>query len=262
MKKEELEIRILPMSKNEFEGKSQLDVQKEFFKNELLNRDGVFHYFEKGIKTAYGSLILFQYDNDIIASAILKGIENYSSPVDGKYNNAYVFDNDSIKVFEPIKVSDLQKIIKNFKSFNQAATKIDYIYIDQINQLIEEKRKLWKDDSIKENNTNSDKEGNVIWGIQRKIERNKKARRECINHYGTVCQVCGFDFEKVYGEIGKGFIHVHHIEKLASKTGEHVVDPIKDLITVCPNCHAMLHSNSDGEEITVDRLKKIIEENK
>lgn len=47
-------------------------------------------------------------------------------------------------------------------------------------------------------------------------ERDKQARQVCINHYGLNCAVCGFNFEESYGEIGKGFIHVHHLKSLSS----------------------------------------------
>lgn len=43
-------------------------------------------------------------------------------------------------------------------------------------------------------------------------------------------------FTDMYGDIGKDFIHVHHL--LIGE--EYVVDHIKDLRPVCPNCHAML----------------------
>ena len=73
------------------------------------------------------------------------------------------------------------------------------------------------------------------------IERNAKARQACINHYGGYkCQICAFNFVEMYGELGKDFIHVHHIEGI-SKKGINDIDPKKDLIPVCPNCHAMLH---------------------
>ncbi|MEP4094588.1 DUF3427 domain-containing protein [Reichenbachiella sp.] len=77
--------------------------------------------------------------------------------------------------------------------------------------------------------------------VVNKYERNPLARRLCIDHHGAKCQVCKFDFEKVYGEIGKGFIHVHHIVPIAEITGEYNIDPVKDLVPVCPNCHAMIH---------------------
>ena len=72
-------------------------------------------------------------------------------------------------------------------------------------------------------------------------ERNPKARAKCIEHYGCKCFVCGFDFNKIYGEIGQGFIHVHHERSLAEIKKEYEVDPIKDLKPLCPNCHGIIH---------------------
>lgn len=48
-------------------------------------------------------------------------------------------------------------------------------------------------------------------------ERNPKARKECLDRYGACCVVCRFDFLKVYGEMGRGFIHVHHLKEIASE---------------------------------------------
>lgn len=86
----------------------------------------------------------------------------------------------------------------------------------------------------------------VIEGAVRRIavnryERSPVARRECLDEYGTSCVVCGFDFGKRYGELGDGFIHVHHLVDIASVGAEYEVNGIKDLRPVCPNCHAMLH---------------------
>ena len=54
------------------------------------------------------------------------------------------------------------------------------------------------------------------------------------------CCVCGFDFEKVYGQVGAGYIEAHHIVPLSSLTEETVVR-VSDLAAVCSNCHRMLH---------------------
>lgn len=72
-----------------------------------------------------------------------------------------------------------------------------------------------------------------------RYERDPKERRKCIERHGNKykCIVCGFNFEDKYGEIGRGFIHVHHINPLSDK-GK---DISENLIPVCPNCHAMLH---------------------
>jgi hypothetical protein len=72
-------------------------------------------------------------------------------------------------------------------------------------------------------------------------ERNPEARQRCIEHYGPSCSVCGLNFAAVYGAVAEGFIHVHHLRSLADIRAEYVVDPVKDLRPVCPNCHAVLH---------------------
>ncbi len=72
-------------------------------------------------------------------------------------------------------------------------------------------------------------------------ERNTEARKKCIERYGFSCYVCGFNFEKAYGDLGVGFIQVHHLKSLAEIGAEYEVDPIRDLRPVCPNCHAMIH---------------------
>ncbi|HDR9093071.1 HNH endonuclease [Burkholderia vietnamiensis] len=88
------------------------------------------------------------------------------------------------------------------------------------------------------------------------FERNPWARQKCIAHYGCKCFVCKFDFEKVYGELGAGFIHVHHRIELSSRNGEYVVDPIEDLVPLCPNCHAMAHQRRPA--IPIEDLLAII----
>jgi len=72
-------------------------------------------------------------------------------------------------------------------------------------------------------------------------ERNLKARKKCIEHYGYNCSVCDFNFGETFGELGEGFIHVHHLKPLSEIGQEYTLDPINDLRPVCPNCHCMLH---------------------
>ena len=89
-----------------------------------------------------------------------------------------------------------------------------------------------------------------------RYERNSAARKACISAYGAKCACCNIDFSKEYGKIGKGFIHVHHINPISSAKKNYKLDPIKDLIPVCPNCHAMLHKGADPPR-TVPQLKKM-----
>jgi hypothetical protein len=60
------------------------------------------------------------------------------------------------------------------------------------------------------------------------------------------CEVpgCGFCFEDVYGDVGKGFAHVHHLNAL-NESNQQVRTTLKDLAIVCANCHAMIHRKGE-----------------
>jgi len=95
-----------------------------------------------------------------------------------------------------------------------------------------------------------------------KYERSTVARARCIENRGTTCTICGFDFEKVYGEVGKGFIHVHHIVPIHTIGENYKINYETDLIPVCPNCHAMLHKKFGDREVSISELKNLIRHNK
>ena len=88
---------------------------------------------------------------------------------------------------------------------------------------------------------NSYIEGAITTKTVNAYERNPKARKECIAHYGAMCVVCNFDFEKTYGKAGQGYIEVHHLLPLATLPIGYAVDPIQDMVPLCANCHAIAH---------------------
>jgi 5-methylcytosine-specific restriction enzyme A len=101
----------------------------------------------------------------------------------------------------------------------------------------------------------------VVEGAKRTItvnvyERDPSARIRCIARWSCTCAVCGFDFARHFGELGKGFIHVHHLRPLAEIGEEYVLNPEEDLRPVCPNCHAMLHRVRPA--MAIEDLQKII----
>lgn len=85
------------------------------------------------------------------------------------------------------------------------------------------------------------KEGAEQRILSKRYERNRLNRELCLLNKGYKCAVCGFDFEESYGAIGRHFIHVHHVIPVSQIGTDYIIDPVKDLIPVCPNCHAMLH---------------------
>ena len=84
-------------------------------------------------------------------------------------------------------------------------------------------------------------EGGVKRVTVNRYERNPINRELCLAANGYTCKICGFNFEAEYGELGHHFIHVHHIVPVSNMNGKYMINPVKDLIPVCPNCHAMLH---------------------
>ncbi len=90
-----------------------------------------------------------------------------------------------------------------------------------------------------------------------KYERDPKLRKQAILIHGLTCEVCGFDFEKTYGILGRDYIEVHHIKPL-NEIGEEVqVNPKTDMICLCSNCHRMIHRKKE-RVLTPDELRAII----
>ena len=101
-------------------------------------------------------------------------------------------------------------------------------------------------------------------GIGKKVlvnryERNPQARTRCLELRGSQCAICGFDSSLVYGTDFKDKIEVHHIIPVNEIKADYQVDPERDLIPVCPNCHMILHTKmTNGEYPTIEYLKDIM----
>ena len=259
-KEEQREIRILPMSRKfEFPDKSSEEIQKHYFMGELIHKHGgCYNFREAGMKCPKESLILFQIDGAIVASAVLKAVEYFDVPKSGLYKGAYVFDTSTVEIFNPIYAEDVSAIEPEFTGFSQVKQKINYQYHGAIQELIKNKQMSLCSEEIPIGEVANYTEGTKYQITVNAYERNGKARRECINYHGAVCVICNFNFEKVYGEVAKGFIHVHHVVPLHTIGENYVINCKKDLIPVCPNCHAMLHKKVDGSYITIEELKNIV----
>lgn len=96
-------------------------------------------------------------------------------------------------------------------------------------------------------------------------ERSKTLREKAIESYThdgkIVCEVCGFDFYKSYGEIGRGFIEIHHQKPIfqyeETDFSKVVTEALKQLIPLCSNCHRMIHRSKDAP-LTIQELRAIV----
>lgn len=81
----------------------------------------------------------------------------------------------------------------------------------------------------------------------RAIEENFMWRIETMKHHGTYCSLCGFDYLAVFGDAGKGRMQIH----LKNDEIDDGLQPsaADDLRPVCANCHDILHSGVDYEEL-------------
>ncbi len=77
-----------------------------------------------------------------------------------------------------------------------------------------------------------------------RYERSARNRAACIEHYGFICAACGLKPEEMYGVLGRRIIHIHHLTPLSEMSSPSVVDPIKDLRPLCPNCHNYAHKRT------------------
>ena len=88
-------------------------------------------------------------------------------------------------------------------------------------------------------------EGRVLTTLHKRRERSpklvKRKKAAVLKERGRLdCEVCGFDFAKVYGELGRGFAECHHTVPLA-ELGTARRTKLSDLSIVCANCHRMIH---------------------
>lgn len=98
-------------------------------------------------------------------------------------------------------------------------------------------------------------EGAVSRVLVNKYERDPRNRRAAIALHGKICMACGFNFRETYGELGDDYIVVHHVTPVSAMGEDYVVDPEKDLVTICANCHAMVHRRNPP--LSINELKSL-----
>ncbi len=100
-------------------------------------------------------------------------------------------------------------------------------------------------------------EGAVQYYYGKRYERDLNNRKLAIKKHGLDCYVCGFNFEDTYGDRGKDFIEVHHIQPLSTLEEAMEINPETDLVPLCANCHRMVHRKKDNV-LSVEELKQIV----
>ena len=148
-----------------------------------------------------------------------------NSYVEGKIRDKWEITQIGIEYFFA-----LMEKAKGFQSFEKISTSgmsLAYANLENINirknSKYKENFKLPEELSV----SNNYYEGSKIQITINAYERNSEAREKCIEEYGTKCYICGFDFQEKFGEIGRGYIHVHHIKPLSEIGQSYIIDPVE-----------------------------------
>ncbi len=106
-------------------------------------------------------------------------------------------------------------------------------------------------------------EGKRTFRETRFFARNHNLVKKAKEYYGSVCMACGFDFHKVYGELGAGYCECHHLNPLSARSSENwfheISTSIEEIAILCANCHRMVHQNK--EILALEELKTLIQTN-
>lgn len=88
------------------------------------------------------------------------------------------------------------------------------------------------------------------------LSRNAKLVEEAKARYGFCCTGCGFNFQREYGELGKGYIECHHLDPLSGREGKNAPTKIEELTVLCSNCHRMVHRRVPA--LTIRELRDVL----
>lgn len=174
--------------------------------------------------------------------------------------NAYMFRFD--KVYEPLIYPPL-----DWRNFRGELTKVNWVTPGGgiIIKPAKELEKAWAKhvsqiaQSKEEVDEREYPEGKVAYRMHRERERDPRVVAEAKSlfkkkHRRLFCEVCDFDFQKRFGDIGKDFIEAHHVLHL-SKRIKGSTKP-SDLALVCSNCHRMFHRVESGT--SVEEMKEYL----
>ncbi len=89
-----------------------------------------------------------------------------------------------------------------------------------------------------------------------RYERDRRNRAAAIAIQGTTCKGCGLEMGVRYGSIAEGLIDIHHITPVSQLGAGYIIDPVLDLVPLCPNCHAVVHRRVPP--LTVAELRQLI----
>ena len=275
------DIRLLPMSKNDlaFAGKSIEEVQ-DWFKFYL---PGNIYQFKRKMTAPKGTLVLFQFQGRLIASALLKKTVSYDEVNEFGYGGYYKFSKSSIFTFDPLDIKDVQKIWSNVKGFNQSQQTLDAAQYPALKQLLV-KRQIrlvkFKNDEDYQKAIEKITITKVVVNDRPKelIEKGSTASKKMqwgrspLTAKRAIVQAeykCEWDAAHeffVSSVTGENYVEAHHLVPLEFQPQfEKSLDVEANIISLCAMCHKKIHHAQGSEKFPMvemlyekrnERLKK------
>lgn len=217
--------------------------------NDAKELDGVTVIFvadAKGSPLKYGRRIIGWYKN----ATAYRDLQEYDGS--GEYFRIKAKAEDCTLLPEDERHFIVQHVFRNILYYNQDRDDEFQEYLNYINgyvnsRFMDNTESVYTEGVSKHLLLEQKTRNHIV--VQKAKEQHKQK-----NGGSLPCEVCGFDFVAVYGELGEGFIEAHHIKPHAERGKRKI--RIRDFALVCPNCHRMLHR--DGN-LTVEELKSIID---
>jgi hypothetical protein len=102
----------------------------------------------------------------------------------------------------------------------------------------------------------AEEEGGEEQELLTRHERSRVNRALCLAYHGYNCTACHLNLYDRYGEAARQFIHVHHLNPVAT-SGLVRPDPIHEMVPLCPNCHAVAHRQNPP--FTIQELQTMLQ---
>lgn len=171
-----------------------------------------------------------------------KVFEDFSDPLNLKLEHipketttrrlglAYEAGNIGSKYYPASEIPDNETLKKHFsKLIDIYFNLFEKFTLDDYSQTLNETQDKWFEDPRKQS-------------LHQVTERNRSLSARVKKLQGYTCKACGFNFENIYGDIGKGFIEAHHLIPISNLEKAKIkLDPIQDFTVLCSNCHRMIH---------------------
>ncbi|MDX5346700.1 MAG: HNH endonuclease, partial [Hymenobacteraceae bacterium] len=211
------------------------EIGKQIFRKQISLKVGIENLVRQGMNQSSAHDYVYSYSNLIQGKLFTRTTNTYGT----EYYLERIYQEEGVNGLENALLSLSQHIDYYEELTGSAVKKRKEIYNKYLELLnIDKDEVIYPDDLISDDNYS---EGKSKFILVNSYERNPVARKKCLEYHGVNCRVCDMNFEKVFGSIGREFIHVHHKIELSTIGKEYSVNPITDLVPVCPNCHAMLH---------------------